>query len=606
MKKHIVISISIIVVLLIILIIYFFHGNGVMPIYERFINETVDISQDEKDKEVEVKSITLNCSKENIVIGDDRMLTVTINPSNATNKNIKWKSDNPKVIEVINGKIKAIGSGTSYVTAEANNGVSAKCLITVHNKEVSVTGVSLNKTSVSLNKGDKLILSATISPSNATNKKITWSSSNQNVATVDNGNVTAVGVGSAIIGVKTSNGKIATCQITVSNKEVLVTGVSLNKTSTSLNKGDKFILSATISPSNATNKKITWSSSNQNVATVDNGNVTAVGVGNATITAKTSNGKIATCQIIVSQKEILINKLTLDKSSLKIEKAASTTLKATISPSNATNNKLTWSSSNQNVVTVDNGKITAKGIGEAVVTVKSSNNIKASCTVTVTKKGVNIKVATLNIGAFKCGTSGTNCSSTSTDYSNIINKNNIDIIGMQEAYPNRTVQRIADNINYSYFIRPYNTIISKYSLTDKKDAGLKYCKSSNYELDKSIVNVNGIDISFYVTHFSYVSNCHEVHFQSVANILSKDTNPIILVGDFNVETKYWYETYFKPIGIELASYDTTSNNLSKKPTYCDAVYFLSKGHISKVNGGVIPTFATLTDHNLVYATLKIY
>jgi len=173
----------------------------------------------------------------------------------------------------------------------------------VQSTTIAVTSVSLNKSSVILEKGETLSLSATVSPSNATNKSVTWSSSNTSVAAVSSsGVVTAKSVGTATITVKTSDGsKTAKCTITVKEGTVAVTGVSLNKSSATLEKGNTLSLSATVSPSNATNKSVTWSSSNTSVATVSSsGVVTAKSAGTAMITVKTSDGsKTAKCTITV-------------------------------------------------------------------------------------------------------------------------------------------------------------------------------------------------------------------------------------------------------------------------------------------------------------------
>ena len=164
------------------------------------------------------------------------------------------------------------------------------------------TGISLNKTSLSLMEGESETLTATVSPSNATDKTVTWSSSNTSVATVSSsGKVTAKAAGSATITAKTVNGKTATCSVTVTAATVYPTGISLNKTSLSLMEGESETLTATVSPSNATDKTVTWSSSNTSVATVSSsGKVTAKAAGSATITAKTVNGKTATCSVTVA------------------------------------------------------------------------------------------------------------------------------------------------------------------------------------------------------------------------------------------------------------------------------------------------------------------
>ena len=173
--------------------------------------------------------------------------------------------------------------------------------------DVAVTGVSLNKTTTSIQVGASEKLTATVQPSNATNKAVNWSSNPTSVATVDNsGNVTAVAEGTATITVTTQDGnKTATCNVTVtpaSSDPVAVTGVSLNKTSTTLTVGGSETLTATVQPSNATNKAVNWSSNTTSVATVDNnGKVTAVGEGTATITVTTQDGnKTATCSVTVN------------------------------------------------------------------------------------------------------------------------------------------------------------------------------------------------------------------------------------------------------------------------------------------------------------------
>ena len=164
--------------------------------------------------------------------------------------------------------------------------------------QVVPTSVALNKTTLTLDTGKTANLKATVYPSNAANKKCTWSSSNTRVATVDgNGKVTAKQVGTATITVKTANGKTASCNVTV---QAVPTSVSLNKTSLTLDVSKSYTLTKTVSPSNAVTS-YTWSSSNTRVATVDgNGKVTAKKAGTATITVKTSNGKTATCKVTVN------------------------------------------------------------------------------------------------------------------------------------------------------------------------------------------------------------------------------------------------------------------------------------------------------------------
>ncbi len=247
--------------------------------------------------------------------------------------------------------------------------------------------VKLNKTSVTMNVGDSIVLKSTVEPEGAFCKE-TWSTSSESIADIDIVNnvvyIRAKKAGTATITVEIPNGKKATCKVTVKNKTVNPTSIKLSKTSVSLDKGKTTTLKATVNPSNATNKKVTWTTSNSKVATVSGGKITAKGVGTATITAKTANGKKATCKVTVKNpKTVNPTSVKLSKTSVSLTKGKTTTLKATVNPSNATNKKVTWSTSNSKVATVSNGKITAKGVGTATITAKTANGKKATCKVTV-------------------------------------------------------------------------------------------------------------------------------------------------------------------------------------------------------------------------------
>ena len=155
--------------------------------------------------------------------------------------------------------------------------------------------MTLNKTTASLKAGETVTLTATVNPSDATDKTITWTTSDQTIATISNGVVTAKKVGTATITAKAGS-KTAICTITVVATEV--TSVTLNKTTASLKAGETVTLTATVNPSDATDKIVTWTTSDQTIATVSNGVVTAKKVGTATITAK-AGSKTATCIVTV-------------------------------------------------------------------------------------------------------------------------------------------------------------------------------------------------------------------------------------------------------------------------------------------------------------------
>ena len=273
---------------------------------------------------------------------------------------------------------------------------------------VTVTGVSLNKTTLTLNIGASETLTATVAPADAANKKVTWMSGNEAVATVDaNGKVTGVKAGEATITVTTEDGgKTASCKVTVKDAVVAVTGVTLNKTELTLAAGGSETLTATVAPADATNQKVTWKSDKPEIASVDaNGKVTAVKAGEATITVTTDDGgKTASCRVTVSDKEVKVTGITL--AALAIYVGESKSITATVKPDDATNKELTWKSSDETVATVDaTGKVTGKKIGTATITAtaRDGSGVSGSCTVTVvsTVKKVTVEPATLTLGKNK-------------------------------------------------------------------------------------------------------------------------------------------------------------------------------------------------------------
>jgi uncharacterized protein YjdB len=257
------------------------------------------------------------------------------------------------------------------------------------------TSVSLNKTTATLAPNATLQLTATITPSTATNQNLLWTSSNTGVATVDNtGKVTAVGIGAATITATTLDGsnKTATCVVTV-KAVVAVTGVSLDETTLSLATNATQQLTATVAPSYAANKAVSWGSSSTSVATVSSaGLVTAVSVGTATITVTTEDGsRTATCAVTVTAAVISVTGVSLDKTTLSLALNATQQLTATVSPADAANKAVTWSSSNTSIATVSStGLVKAVAAGTATITVTTQNGNKtATCTVTVSKAGNN-------------------------------------------------------------------------------------------------------------------------------------------------------------------------------------------------------------------------
>lgn len=273
--------------------------------------------------------------------------------------------------------------------------------------DVKVTSVTLDQTEVTIKIGATIQLNVNVTPENATEKNVTWTSSNKSIATVDeNGVVTGNKKGVSIITVTTKDGNlISNCKITVTDNVISVKGISLDKTSTSLKVGSTIKLVATVKPKNASNKGVTWSSSDKSIATVENGQVKGLKAGKVEITATTKDGNYK-AKTTITVSDITPTAVTLDKTSLNMIIGDTYLLKATVKPTNAANKDVVYSSSNNNIASVDNrGLIKAKAVGDAIVTVKTvDGGKKATVKVHVSKLDVtgvslNKTSLTLDIGA---------------------------------------------------------------------------------------------------------------------------------------------------------------------------------------------------------------
>ena len=343
---------------------------------------------------VEVTGIQLSQNSLSLKIGEKALLTATVSPSNATDKTVRWSSSQKSVATVSNaGQVTAIGNGTAVITATAGN-KSAKCAVTVQDGVIVVESVSLSEESLTLGEGETAILVVTILPGDATDKAITWTSSDEAVATVSNGVVTAVKEGTATI-TATAGGKSAQCIVTVKKDVVAVTGITLSQTTLSLEEGKSVTLTATVQPSNATNKTVSWSSSNAAVATVSDGVVTAVKEGTATITA-TAGDKSAQCTVTVKRGVVAVTSITLSQTTLTLKEGENATLIPTVYPDNATDKTVIWDSSDVTVATVSlTGVVTAVKEGIATITATAGDK-SAQCTVTVKKDVVAVTGITLS------------------------------------------------------------------------------------------------------------------------------------------------------------------------------------------------------------------
>lgn len=362
-----------------------FDANGEMVIKPTL--EGVSAVAMPANGEIKASYVTLNKNTLALTINTAETLSAVVGPFHTTNKALAWESSDAKIATVDNnGKVTAVAAGTATITVKTANGKQDVCAVTVADAvqpPVKVTGVSLNKKTLSLTVGKSQSLAATVSPANAADKSLKWSSSNKSVATVTQaGKVTAKKAGTATITVASvaEPSVKATCKVTVKAAVVAVKKVTLKPTKATLGVKEKLTLKATVTPSNATSKKVTWKSDKKSVATVSSkGVVTAKKTGTAKITA-TAGGKKATCKITVKKAP---SKLTLNAKKKTVKKGKTYQLKVKL-PKNTASNKITYTTSNKKVATVSSaGKVKGIKKGTATITAKTFNGKKARIKITV-------------------------------------------------------------------------------------------------------------------------------------------------------------------------------------------------------------------------------
>ena len=318
--------------------------------------------------------------------------SATVCPTNATLPAIQWYSDDTNVatVNTSSGAIyaKTVGTTKVHATSLDGSGKSDSLNVTVVNI-VDVSCVQLDRNALSLEKGTSCTLSATVCPENATNKGVNWSSSNPNVAKVSNGVVCGIANGTAVITATAADGKGACdcCTVTVTGN-TLVTSVEVSPATAKITEGNSYQLSVAVSPDDATNKAVTWSSDNESIATVNaNGVVTAKGVGSTKIraTAKDGTGRSSYCDVTVKAR-VYVTSVKIEPSTLEITEGSMRGLKAVVSPSDATNKSVSWSSSKAGIATVGSRSGCVKGLSPGTTTITAETidgGFKAYCTVTV-------------------------------------------------------------------------------------------------------------------------------------------------------------------------------------------------------------------------------
>ncbi|MBP5390538.1 MAG: Ig domain-containing protein [Bacteroidales bacterium] len=347
-----------------------------------------------KKPAVAVTSVELDQTDITIKVGETQTLKATVKPDNASDKTVAWGSSKPDIASVDNnGKVTAIKEGVASITASCG-GKTASCKVTVEKAIVPVVSITLSQTSLALTEGDSETITATINPIDASDQTVTWSSSNTSVAEVNSGNISAKSPGNTVITASCGD-KSATCQVTVNAKVIEVTSITLSQTSLTLTEGDSKTITATINPSNATDKTVTWTSSNTGVAEVSNGNISAKSPGNVDITAS-CGGKSATCRVTVNEK-IEITSIAMTNTEAVMFVGDDLHLGLHIYPVNSTDKNVTWISSNEEVVRVVNPYVFQNG-NESIPYIHCVAIAEGSATITAKISG---KVATCEISVIK-------------------------------------------------------------------------------------------------------------------------------------------------------------------------------------------------------------
>ena len=357
--------------------------------------------------------------------------------------------------------------------------------------------VRLSRSSLALSVGEAYTLKSTVLPNDAKNKTCKWYTSRSSVAAVSStGRVTARAVGTAVITAKTVNGKKATCKVTVSP---VPTGVKISPTALTLGKGESYTLKGTVLPNDAKNKTCKWYTSRSSVAAVSStGKVTAKTVGTAVITAKTVNGKKATCKVTV---KTMPTSVKTSPTALTLGKGESYTIKEnTNSGSYAHAANLKWTSTNTRVVTVKKGSgnkaaLKAVGTGTASVRVTLYNGRTAICKVTIKKAPASVKISpsslTLNVGESYTIKENTNSGS----YANAANlkwtSSNTRVVTVKKGSGNKAVLKAVSEGTANVKLTLYNgkTAICKVSVVDCSDVYSAKTDKDYYSLSHKVYEI---------------------------------------------------------------------------------------------------------------------
>ncbi|MCL2253679.1 MAG: Ig-like domain-containing protein [Lachnospiraceae bacterium] len=355
---------------------------------------------------ISVSNIFIKNDEVTIGLGDGIALYDNVEPHNASNSNVTWVSSDESVVVVSDGGgrnggwVTGISAGTATIKAFTENGhFTAECTVVVLPNKIAVRGVSFLEDDIKIGLGEEsyinLIVKEIIDPLNASNKTVTWRSSDENIVAINEDYITGISLGTATITVSTEDGNHSTsCRVTVlPTNDISVSGLNVDKELT-LGLNDRGFIRMEIEPSNASNKKVIWKSNDENIVAInfasdfliDGCFVTGVSAGLATLTATTEDGDyIASCNVTVLPKSIPVSSVSiiipdLDvlfnayRVGITLEVGDDKLISAIILPLNATNKKVKWKSSNESIAVVNNdGLVIGISVGTATITITTED-----------------------------------------------------------------------------------------------------------------------------------------------------------------------------------------------------------------------------------------
>ena len=481
-----------------------------------------------------VDSVTISPNVLNLKVGESSSLTYNISPSNADIKSTEWSSSNTGVVSVDkDGKVSTVGIGTANVVIKVvgqdNSEASDSIVVNVISQYTSVNSVTLvdanNNTlsnSMNLNIGEEVTIKFLINPSNVTLKETNWTNSDSSKVSMKDSVgyalIKGIEVGSSDIEitVKDYDGNVKTDSVKVnvinSNQPVLVSSIALSPTSVTLNPNGTYKFNVTVSPSNATNKGVTWSSSNTNVVSVSNGKIVGKSSGKARITVTTNDGRYSAYTDVTvinrpssnssssskpssssSSGSSISSSIDIIKDTIELNKGSEGKLEYKLSQ-DLTDSIIIWKSSNTDVAVVKNGIVTAISDGEATITATiNGKDIKDTCKIIVKKldlTGIVFEDESLSISVGKTLKLTLNALPSGADLPSLKwDVDNKDILSVSDEGVIK-----ANNVG--------ETIVTVSSMDGKYSASINIIVTP-YVSEPIEINVEGYDLNFDENTYSY-------------------------------------------------------------------------------------------------------